>query len=224
MIVISPHLDDAVLSCGQLLARSPGSVVLTVFAGVPRNAHQRAEWDVRCGLGEAGVAISRRRDEDLHALRLLHAEPVWLDFCDAQYGEPADTHHIAAELRLLFASLGVQRVLYPLGLFHEDHLQAHAATRLALQGLQHIHGWAYEDVPYRGKAGVVDQRIAQLAQAGLRARRTHAMCEPQARALKLQALEHYASQLREIGPGAHHDAQAPERLWKLETDEANDAS
>jgi LmbE family N-acetylglucosaminyl deacetylase len=155
-------------------------------------------------------------------LRLLHAEPVWMHFCDAQYGEPADTRHIAAELRLLFASLGVRRVLYPLGLFHEDHVQAHAATRAALQGLPHIHGWAYEDVPYRGKAGVVDQRLAQLAQGGIRARRTRAMCEPHTRGLKLQALEHYASQLREIGPGAHDDAQAPERFWKLETEHADD--
>jgi len=34
-LVISPHLDDAVFSCRQLLAQAPGSVVVTVFAGIP---------------------------------------------------------------------------------------------------------------------------------------------------------------------------------------------
>src|SRR5436853_287558 len=49
MVAISPHLDDAVLSCGQLLAARPGSVVITVFAGMPRDGSQQTDWDRRCG-------------------------------------------------------------------------------------------------------------------------------------------------------------------------------
>jgi hypothetical protein len=34
-VVLSPHLDDAVLSVGRFLAANPGTVVITVFAGIP---------------------------------------------------------------------------------------------------------------------------------------------------------------------------------------------
>lgn len=34
-VVLSPHLDDAVLSVGRFLAASPGTVAVTVFAGIP---------------------------------------------------------------------------------------------------------------------------------------------------------------------------------------------
>jgi len=44
MLVVSPHLDDAVLSCGRLLAGRPGSVVATVFAGVPSRPDQCTDW------------------------------------------------------------------------------------------------------------------------------------------------------------------------------------
>lgn len=35
LLVVSPHLDDAVLSCGCWLASRPGAAVVTVFAGRP---------------------------------------------------------------------------------------------------------------------------------------------------------------------------------------------
>lgn len=34
-LIISPHLDDAVFSYGELLVAKSGSVVVTVFAGEP---------------------------------------------------------------------------------------------------------------------------------------------------------------------------------------------
>ena len=33
VLVVSPHLDDAVYSAGQFLAGRPGAVVVTMFAG-----------------------------------------------------------------------------------------------------------------------------------------------------------------------------------------------
>ena len=35
VVVVSPHLDDAVLGCGRFLAVHPGATVVTVFAGNP---------------------------------------------------------------------------------------------------------------------------------------------------------------------------------------------
>jgi LmbE family N-acetylglucosaminyl deacetylase len=35
LVILSPHLDDAVWSCFSLLAREQDVVVATVFAGIP---------------------------------------------------------------------------------------------------------------------------------------------------------------------------------------------
>ncbi|MCV5262168.1 PIG-L family deacetylase, partial [Escherichia coli] len=76
-LVISPHLDDGVFGCGQLLAAHPGSTVLTVFAGVPEAA-PAPEWDRRCGFTSAQAAMAARREEDRRALTRLAARPLWL--------------------------------------------------------------------------------------------------------------------------------------------------
>ena len=60
-VVISPHLDDAVFSCGDWLATHPGAIVMTVFAGVPRDGALHTEWDNRCGFADASHAILARR-------------------------------------------------------------------------------------------------------------------------------------------------------------------
>lgn len=35
VVILSPHLDDAVLGCGRFMAAHPGVTVLTVYAGKP---------------------------------------------------------------------------------------------------------------------------------------------------------------------------------------------
>jgi len=47
--VISPHLDDAVFACGELLAARPGSVVITVLAGRPPRDLPLTPWDAASG-------------------------------------------------------------------------------------------------------------------------------------------------------------------------------
>ena len=81
-LVISPHLDDAVFSCGRLLAAAPGSIVVTVFAGIPPRDTPAPPWDRRAGFDRADEAMHARRDEDRRALARLDARPVWLDFLD----------------------------------------------------------------------------------------------------------------------------------------------
>ena len=102
MLVISPHLDDAVLSCGALLAAHRGAVVATVFAGVPRDPRQRTEWDARSGFADAAEALAARRAEDAAALAELGAAPRWLDFRDDQYGDPERVDELAAALGAVF--------------------------------------------------------------------------------------------------------------------------
>jgi LmbE family N-acetylglucosaminyl deacetylase len=83
MIAVSPHFDDAVFGCGALLAGHPGARVVTVFAGLPRDAARSTEWDTRSGFADAREAVAQRRREDRRGLALLKAEPLWLDFADA---------------------------------------------------------------------------------------------------------------------------------------------
>jgi LmbE family N-acetylglucosaminyl deacetylase len=224
LLVISPHLDDAVLSCGQALAACAGSTVLTVFAGVPRAARQSTDWDRRCGFASAAEAIACRRGEDERALRVLDARPLWLDFCDAQYGQPPSARALRQQIRAAVRRLRPQRLLYPLGLFHGDHLLCHAACRdaLAPHGLPPIQALAYEDVPYRAAPGLLQARLAELADQQLRA--TPA-CMPlagrRATLAKVRALRAYASQLRALGADRLlADARRPERCWLLDKSQA----
>lgn len=215
LLVISPHLDDAVFGCGRLLADHPGSVVLTVFAGVPRDPARLTEWDAACGFHHAAEAIAARRLEDQAALALLEATPRWLDFCDSQYDETPALPALVAALAAQVDELSPDRVLYPLGLFHSDHLLVHDATRAVLRERPALASFAYEDALYRGMRGELQQRLAALLHAG--------ECATPARLLpegthpaKAQAVRRYASQMRPFGPHGLDDTAQPERYWRLE--------
>ncbi len=43
--ILSPHLDDAVLSCWHLLEQPGELIVINVFAGVPEDGGRLAWWD-----------------------------------------------------------------------------------------------------------------------------------------------------------------------------------
>lgn len=226
LLVISPHLDDAVLGCGALLATHPRSVVLTVFAGAPRRPC-RADWDAACGFADAVEAIAARRAEDAAALRVLEAAPHWLPFCDSQYEEPAAPAQVAAALVESIEAHRPDCVVLPLGLFHSDHRQAHACALLAWQALAGaragIDCWlAYEDAMYRRFQGLLQERLVQLGRAGVVATPAECECERAAEsalAAKRRAVQCYASQLKGLAtPGrpGHRDAFAPERCWRLE--------
>jgi LmbE family N-acetylglucosaminyl deacetylase len=99
-IFLSPHIDDAVYSCGGTLAvqASVGlqPLVITVFAGIPPEDLQispfAAQIQRSMGAGNITAAqlVRNRREEDANALNLLHAHYLWLDYLDAIYrGTPA---------------------------------------------------------------------------------------------------------------------------------------
>lgn len=236
MLIVSPHLDDAVLSCGALLSANPGCQVITVFAGTPADTGQATDWDRRCGFDSAGEAMAIRRREDEKALGILGAYPVWLDFLDSQYGGTADLNEVS---RMLCRAIDARRataksvpVLLPLGLFHSDHSLAHDAGRAALATLfpatphaATLRWFAYEDSPYRGNKGVLQRRLAELASAGVVATPWDPATLSGVRSgegvkldAKRAALAAYASQLRGFGEGGYEDAWRPERFWTLECD------
>ncbi len=214
-VVISPHLDDAVFGCGQLLAAHPGSTVVTVFAGIPPTDTPASDWDRRCGFGSAAQAVAQRREEDRIALSLLEARAVWLDFLDSAYGEAPQPGEVARSLQQVLLELSPDTVLLPLGLFHADHLLVHEAAARAVLALPGVRALAYEDALYRGMRGLLQQRLMALAQTGTCLTPLRLKVEGSA-ALKQHAVQAYASQLRGFGPGGYDDTEAPERCWCLE--------
>lgn len=217
LIVLSPHLDDAVFSCGALLAMNPGAVVVTVFAGVPDARQPGTQWDARCGFRDGATAMAARRDEDRRALARLDAQPVWLDFLDSQYGCSPAVTRVAQALVDALQRWVARSVAFPLGLFHSDHRLVHEAWRASMKAGATCESLAYEDSLYRGMPGVLQRRLAELAQARVVATPARLPpATPQALAAKAEAIQSYASQLRAFGPGGYRDTAQPERYWRLD--------
>src|SRR5579862_3453531 len=75
IVIVSPHLDDAVLGCANFMAAHPGVVVVTVFAGNPARypTNPMRKWDVQSGFAPGDDVMEARRHEDAAALDGLDA-------------------------------------------------------------------------------------------------------------------------------------------------------
>jgi len=160
IVVVSPHLDDAVMSCGGLLAaavrRGERALVVTVFT--------------------EGEGHEERRAEDREAVRLLGAEPIHLGLVDApeRLGlarshralveeaavDGADRARVEDALDACFRERGIASdapVLAPLGAGrHVDHRVVHEALA-ARPGVIF-----YEDRPYSLVPGEVRARLREV--------------------------------------------------------------
>jgi LmbE family N-acetylglucosaminyl deacetylase len=131
-VVLSPHLDDAVLSLGATLHRDARRAwdvtVLTVLAGDPASGEPASRWDAQAGFSTAGEAAAARRTEDLRACTMLGVRPVWLPFVDGSYGRLIEEEQVWRSVARHLAA--ADRVLLPgFPLEHQDHAWL---TRLAL--------------------------------------------------------------------------------------------
>lgn len=118
-LFLSPHYDDAVFSCGKLIAILEEPTVLTVFGGVPQNEAVCTAYDQKSGFSDAGQAVRSRRSEDSVALTMLGAKQAYLDFPENQYGEGRDDKKLEKMLRKAIAEY--DEVYAPLGMLHPDH-------------------------------------------------------------------------------------------------------
>lgn len=220
LLVVSPHCDDGVLGCGDLIRARPGACVITVFAGGPERYDVPSDWDRRAGFAAGEDVMAVRRAEDRAALATLGATPCWLPFRDAQYAPPPDARLVARDLAALLEAADPQDVALPLGLFHSDHALVHAAmlTVLRADPARRMRTWiAYADALYRRLPGLVAARLAALAEAGVHATPWPAAASGASLA-KRRAIACYASQLRALAsPGrpGFDDALLPERYWRL---------
>ena len=222
LLIISPHLDDAVFSCANLLLENPGAVVVTVFAGIPAKRNDVPDWDRSCGFTSTRQAMLARRREDRLALRLLGAEPHWLGFLDFQYREQASPGEIPLALLHVLQRYRPARVAVPLGLHHLDHRVTHVAALHVMHVMHEIRGiqWLlYEDAIYGSVPGLVEERLASLPQEdGI----TLHLAKGPGRAdapLKAKAVQCYPSQLRGLaasgwlGKSDLLGRGRPERYW-----------
>jgi LmbE family N-acetylglucosaminyl deacetylase len=215
-IFLSPHLDDAALSCGGMIAglASVGQPVLVVniCSGSPASAATlspfAAAMHARWGL-PAAEGVRLRLAEDEIALETLGADSYQLNLLDAIYrlptaytsdkrlfGSVAPDDPLPAQLAPRLAALRDRypgAILYaPLGVGrHADHQIAHAAAaELARLGMSVAF---YEDFPYVTAANMLVERIAELGGRELFAPIVTAI-EPSL-ARKIAALEAYTSQI-----------------------------
>jgi LmbE family N-acetylglucosaminyl deacetylase len=217
-IYLSPHLDDAALSCGGAIAaqRAAGECVLvaTLCTAAPAPDMQFSdlalEFHRTWGLAPAEV-VAARLGEERRALEILDADSYWAGMLDAIYRYPEGYNTrgslfnapAAADplLPALSQFIGGLREHAPGATFyaplgvgnHVDHLITHAAARAALGDAPLF----YEDLPYATRPGVLDQRLAALENRLIpRTITIDATFEK-----KIDAIKAYASQLGELFGG-----------------------
>src|SRR5690348_10525288 len=118
VVVLSPHLDDAVWSTFSVLSGAGDVVVANVFAGIPEGPP--GWWDVKCGITDSAAHVRARRAEDASVLATLGRTPADLDLLDDQYRDgPVGPAEIVAELERQVPA--VSHVYAPAGIGHPDH-------------------------------------------------------------------------------------------------------
>jgi LmbE family N-acetylglucosaminyl deacetylase len=168
-VYLSPHLDDAVFSCGGLIARQISSgddvQVVTLFAGDPPVGELTPfAYELHRRWGGEGSPMGLRRAEDLVACGRLGASVVHLGFSDAVYRRAADGRALHPDSESLFATPSPEEeplvdaiadalersvaheaeVYLPLGIGgHVDHRLTRRAGERAGHPL-----WYYRDIPY----------------------------------------------------------------------------
>ena len=158
-IVVSPHFDDAVLSCWHVL-EGGAATVATVFSATPP-AGITGWWDRLTGAEDSVARMEERRREDANALSLAGVEGVGLDLLDEQYRANGSVPALADALAR--ATRGAGAVYAPIGLFlSADHRLVRDAA-LALDRELRL----YADHPHIGVWGLPSWVTGEDAGAAL---------------------------------------------------------
>jgi LmbE family N-acetylglucosaminyl deacetylase len=217
LLLLSPHFDDAALSCAALLEREEPIDVVTVFAGGPEPP-RRGWWDEACGFADSAESVAARKAEERAAIGARH-RLSFLPLLDMQYVEgrrpAADAGAIRAAVAEWAAASGGGHVAIPAGaglargllrrradmVPHPDHLLVRDAVLSARR--PELTPLLYEELPY----------AAGGAPAGLRAEPALVPVDPVAKARRIAL---YVSQLAHL-QGLHEPANVPphERYWTL---------
>jgi LmbE family N-acetylglucosaminyl deacetylase len=212
-IVLSPHLDDAALSCGGLIAGAVSAgervLVVTICSAAPDPAgpfnplasQLHTDWRLA-----PDQVVSARLREDAAALAVLGAEIRYLgeldciyrlpdvyDSSSALFGAPHAADPLQPRLQSAFTALAAEfphaRFYAPLAI--GEHVD-HQLTFLAAAGLPNLS--FYEDFPYVIRDGAREQRLARIGrQFTLQTQPIDAVI-----AQRIQSIDCYASQLANL--------------------------
>lgn len=219
IVVVSPHLDDGVLSLGAAMAawsRAGASVeLLTVLACDPDSTAPAGGWDRRGGYRTEGDSARGRRDEDRRACAVLGVTPVWLAFGSVDYERHGDHEAVRSAVGVAIADADV--VLVPgFPLTHPDH----EWLVRALTGDSGLHAsriGVYAEQPYAHRASAAPEVPHWLVEVlGARASFAPLRGSARDRFAKWRAIHAYRSQLpllgmrRSLRRGPHTLALHPE--------------
>lgn len=181
-VYVSPHLDDAALSCGGQITeeRDKGSpvTVVTLFAGVPR--YDSLSEFARSVLEEYGEPdwMEKKRSEDAEALEMLGVRILHLDELEALFrmdsaernlyqsweeilsGRPKEaddevTGRLAGHLRSIIADGRNNPIYFPMAFGgHVDHVIANRVGKLICKERPGCRVLFYEDQPYPPSPGI----------------------------------------------------------------------
>ncbi|MBX7144209.1 MAG: PIG-L family deacetylase [Oligoflexia bacterium] len=240
---LSPHLDDAIFSCGgqihQAKAKGESVNVVSVFTADEPSA-ERLTYDAKClhlAWGLRDNVYAQRRREDQAACETLSAAWYHLGFSDCIYRRDQDTGSalydlnavMAGEIKSPDAALlckiieafrrlpQSQHVLAPIAIHtgHVDHLLVRIAAELVFRQKGVL--LYYEDLPYA--CGVdLDSRLSQFNQWESQ---VHKLSEQDIEA-KLLAVDAYTSQLFDVFRGqrpgeilaSYANRIGGERIWR----------
>jgi LmbE family N-acetylglucosaminyl deacetylase len=212
-LVVSAHLDDAALSCGQFLGGRPEVTVVTVFAGTPPQKTILTSYDAVCGFKSAAEAIEARRAEDLEAMSVLQAKAWHLDFADSQYGGKLKATALVKQLGELVDELDPEFVLTCLGVGHPDHAAVREAVLEAISSRE-TPLWLWEDLPAR----VTNPQDVDNAVENLRGRGYElelGFIGTGSIAKKMNSLWAYRSQMQLPEFANRHEVLVGERFWRV---------
>ena len=161
-LYISPHPDDAILSCGGRLIKEDGpKTILNIFSG---NYKGETGWDKLCGL--KGEPMKTRIKEDKKQLKKVGVVGIYLDFYDqAAYDDifkkepPTDRRdQVGKKIREVIATLSPRRVFCPYGIGHPDHkLVSRAVKSISKNPV------FYEDFPYSMKKSLSGGKVFKFS-------------------------------------------------------------
>jgi LmbE family N-acetylglucosaminyl deacetylase len=205
VVVLSPHLDDAVLGLGAAINRAVaegGHVrVVTAFAGDVESELPASRWDALAGYVTEGEAARARRAEDAEACAVVGAEPHPLAFSDYPYVRGREPDAVVAALS---AAVDAADAVFAPGfpLIHADH--RFLAECVLRGGLVRGRLALYAEQPYRfrllwkrrpGTGSVPRVALPEnIAWQGIRV-------DASDRAAKRRAVKAYRSQLPGLGLG-----------------------
>ncbi len=157
-IILSPHLDDGVLSLGGLMSKRENQILLATFFTKNPNKIIHTKWDKISGFSDSNTAMQQRLIENKNALSNINTVIKNYDYPDFQYRKE-DTGietNIEKDIENLINTYQNKEVfIYGPATFgskitHPDHQILHNAFMNVLKNNTkiNVHFFIYEDFPY----------------------------------------------------------------------------